>query len=317
MKWVTAPLNLAQSHFDADTGVIRHMSNLFHTTMAQLERSLTCELIASEIDLKGVLKLSSVGDEEILEFAARYQYSRVPFRDEKCPEATSITDVAIIDLSNKHVLKRPQISIEELIAGETPISKAVEILKQRGFCFVIIQDKICKILTRSDLNKLPVRVYLTTLLAHLEGLLADAIHQAFPDDQWLKKLSQPRQDEVKKLFKQKQQADFDTRLINCTTLSDKSTVVQKSDDLRKEISDLGRNKFDDCFKKKIIRLRNRLEHGLPALDEKDDELRNHLYHNQQLTKKTDVEWLSDVVTTLRDWIGCLTQLEQKVESDGA
>jgi len=300
---------------DFDTGVIRKMNNLFDTTMTQLEQSLTCELIASEIDLEGGVKSASVGDEELLEFATRCQYSRVPLKDKRFSEATPITHVAIIDIHNKRVVERRQIAINDLIAGETPLSKAVEVLRKRGFCFVIVHDEIKKILTRSDLNKLPMRVYLTTLLAHLEGLLANAIHKAFPNDQWLDKLSEENQRGVNDLFEEKKKNDFDTRKIDCTTLSYKSTIVQKSHELRQELSNCGRDKFNDLFKKTINRLRNRLEHGLPALTEEDNTLRDHLYHNQQLTKETDVEWLAEVILTLRAWIDCLTQSEQEAVGD--
>lgn len=284
------------------------MNSLFHTTMAQLERSLTCELIASQIDLVNGVKLSSVGDEEILEFATQYQYSRVPLRDECCVEATSITHVAVIDLYNKSVERR-QVAVTDLIAGETSLSKAVSILQKRGFCFVIIEDTIRKILTRSDLNKLPIRVYLTTLLAHLEGLLADNIDSVFPENFWLDLLKdERRRNRIESLFKKKKAEDFDTRLIDCTMLSDKSLIIQNSAEIREQVAASSKKQLTRQYKR-IEALRDRLTHGLPPLTDNADTIRDHLYHGQELTKARDVEWLAEVISRMQGWIDCLIQPE--------
>jgi hypothetical protein len=66
-------------------------------------------------------------------------------------------------------------------------------------------------------------------------MLADTIDVALPDDQWFPYLSDRRQPEVKGLHAQKTGEDFDTRLIDCTTLSDKATIIRKLPDLLKQL----------------------------------------------------------------------------------
>jgi hypothetical protein len=89
-----------------------------------------------------------------------------------------------------------------------------------------------KLLTVSDLNRLPVRTYLHTLLDHLESVMAAAIGEAYPYDRWFALLSESRQAKVSELHELKQRSDFDTCLIDCTTLSDKATILARSEGLR-------------------------------------------------------------------------------------
>lgn len=248
------------------------MTGLFHETMTALERSLTCGLIASDLDLNHGVKPFSAPDDEILELAMQHRYSRVPLRGDDPKRKVEITDVAIVDLAEHRVQERRAIIIEDLIAAETPLHRAIGLLQQRGFCFVLVDEAIRKILTRSDLNKLPVRVYLGTLLAHLEGMLADTIDAALPNDQWFIALPKGRQPEVKGLHEQKAREDFDTRLIDCTTLSDKATIIRKGSDLLKQLGLPSSNRAKRQFTL-INDLRNRLDHGLPPLSEECDTLR--------------------------------------------
>lgn len=290
------------------------MTGLFHQTMTALERSLTCGLIASDLDFTNGIKPFSAPDDDILTLAIQHRYSRVPLRDDNSVRKVEITHVAIVDLAGNRVQDRRTITIDDLIAAETPLHRAIDLLQQRGFCFVLVHEAIHKILTRSDLNELPVRVYLSTLLAHLEGLLADTIDGALPDDQWFPCLSDPRQLEVKRLHSQKIAEDFDTRLIDCTTLSDKSTIIRKVPDLNKQLGLPSPNQVKLQFKL-INNLRNRLNHGLPPLSEECDALRDHLDHGRQMTKARDVAWLASVVATMHAWIAALATLQTEEVED--
>jgi hypothetical protein len=291
------------------------MSNLFHQTMVNLERSLTCELIASEIDLVQGIKAIATPDQEILAYASQHRFSHVPLRDEKVwgekvGRRTAITHVAIVDLKQSCVLDRWQITLDDVIAGETPLSKAVEILQDKGFCLVLVQDSLRKILTRSDLNKLPVRVYLVALLAHLEGLLADMIDAVFPNNSWIELLKEhPHKARIKGLFEKKKAEEFDARLIDCTTLSDKSTIIQNSAEFLEKIAPPSRNQLRQQVRR-ISVLRDRLAHGLTPLTEDSDTFRDHLFHAQGLTKGRDVKWLAGTILTIQTWIDCLTQPEE-------
>jgi hypothetical protein len=90
-------------------------------------------------------------------------------------------------------------------------------------------------------------------------MLADTIDAVLPNDQWFTGLSDPRQPEVKRLHEQKIADDFDTRLIDCTTLSDKSRSSIDTGPIKLGLP----SQPGQAPVWLINNLRNRLNHGLP------------------------------------------------------
>lgn len=279
------------------------MTTLFHDTMLALEQSLHCSLIASELDFKkGVFSLDAP-DDAILDYALPRRFSRVGLYEQwDAPE--TITHVALVDLAEGSITSRPHLTVDDVIAGETPVAQAIDLLSKRPFYFLLEGYQVRRIVTVSDLNRLPVRTYLHVLLDHLEGLLADWIDVEFPGDSWLDRLDDKAQTRICALHKRKERVDFDTRLVDCTTLSDKGAVMSEALGLQVKLTETTDGMLDK-HDSLIVRLRNRLDHGMPPLDKNADELRNHVRHHGQFTKRADVAWLSRTVEVLRAWIEAL------------
>jgi hypothetical protein len=284
------------------------MRGLYQETITALEQSLQCHLIASELDFEHGVKHVDAEDFEILDYALPNQFSRIPLFSAGEGPNKRITHVAIVHLHNNKVTDRRAIMVDDLIAGSTPISEVIGLLSNRPFYFVLHTCLITKIVTTADLNRLPVRTYLHTVLDHVEWLLAEWIQSTFPNSEWMTLLSESAQLKIRQLHETKRSEDFDTRLIDCTTLTQKAVVVEKSDELVRRLSRGGEPSFRKAFQR-VKRLRNRLGHGLPPLDKEADALRDHLRHAGQLTKRADLEWLNGVLRTLHAWIDALSDVE--------
>jgi len=289
------------------------MTTLYDQTMRALERSLHCSLIASKLDFDHGVMQVDVDDERILEYALANRFSRIPLFSRVEGDEKVVTDVAIVDLERVSVDSPRTLNVEDILAGSTPISEAIHLLWRRPFYFVLEGSRIRRILTVSDLNRLPVRTYLHTLLDHLEWLLAECVEATYPNDSWMPILSNKRQEKILDLHERKRRQDFDTRLIHCTTLSEKATVVGKSEELLRALSQESRTAFDGRFKE-IGRLRNRVGHALPPLDKEAESLRDQVRHGGLLTKRADVEWLHRVVGTMETWIDTLSTCSETTEA---
>jgi hypothetical protein len=269
---------------DDRTAREKEMESLFNRIIRSLEHSFTCEMIASDFEFNSsVLPLSATSD-NILSIALENNYSQIAL----CDKHDMITHYIPVDLTNNVCADPLPISLQHLIAGEAPISLAPRYLKQQQFRFVLIHDAVKKILTSADLDKLPMRVYISTLLSHLESLLAEAIISKLCDEQWMSMLSKKRRGEVNNLYRQKHSLDMDIRLLDCTMLIDKATIVKKNPALRMQLSGLSNN----CIKSEASAF---------------NDLRNHLYHNQSLLNGKNAEYLDERITLMHQWINAFSQ----------
>ena len=274
--------------------------------MTALERSLTCGLLASEIDMVNGVLHTGVDDSAILDFALENKFSHIPLADSIDNDSYAISHYAEVDLESNNVLERRAIEIQEVIAGSTPIGLAPSLFSNRLFLFVMEAEKIRYILTPSDLNGLPMRTYLHTVLDHLEGLMADCIDRQWRNhrNKWLDSLSSNRARAVQELYKAKCDRDFATRRIDCTSLSDKANIFGKTPELRGKLGYSSSNKFHADFKN-IIKERNRLNHGC-QLDFQD--LRDSLRHaGPIIVNKNEISWLNTLIQVLQTWIENLSK----------
>lgn len=285
------------------------MTKLYHQTLARMEQSLTCALISSPIDQKHGVFAVDADDTVILEYALPNRFEHIPLASTGESRTPTISHLAEVDLDKQTVRMRRPIALIDVVAGDTPISRAAELLALRPFYLVLEQTCITRVLTVSDLNLLPVRTHLHMVLDHLESLMAASIESASPRDGWLGSLGPDKQKAVRELYEQKKQDDFDTRLVDCTTLSDKATVIGKMKVLTLRLGCSSRTQFNGEYDE-ICRLRNRLAHRLPPLNEETDELRDNLEHGQPISKKKDVKWLARTTATINAWIKVLSFEEQ-------
>ena len=128
-----------------------------------------------------------------------------------------------------------------------------------------------------------MRVYLSTLLSHMEGLLAESIEKAFSDEQWINLLAPARKNSIRELQGKKRENDIDTRLIDCTMITDKANVVIKGKMLRERLQPSSRDQIEHEANNVL-------------------ELRNRLFHGHALLNGKSVEWLAETTAIMQRWI---------------
>jgi hypothetical protein len=91
-----------------------------------------------------------------------------------------------------------KIDQEFLISDSTPLAEIFAVLSSRHFCFVIYGNNISGIITRADINKPPVRIYIFGIISLLEMHLNSWINHFYPNDTWVSKVCTSRMDNAKK-----------------------------------------------------------------------------------------------------------------------
>lgn len=148
-----------------------------------------------------------------------------------------------------------------LIPGDAPVARFIRLAAHSSYRLVVTDDGITGVVTRSDLIKLPVRIFAFTLVTHLESMIAAAIRAAYPnDDGWLQHLDKGGQDRVQAEWRRRRQQLLDPPLLECTTFYQKYNAL------------VGCYAMDEeaCAELDQIRqLRNTIAHGDDYADTRD------------------------------------------------
>ena len=146
-----------------------------------------------------------------------------------------------------------------LISDSTPIADIFTALNSRDFSFVLYGNHIIGIITKADVNKPPVRIYLFGMISLFEMHLNSWINHFYPSDSWEHEISEKRIKDACDIYIMRKGNNQDLSLIECIQLCDKRDLLAKSENFRKDF-DISRNKFDS-FVKCVENIRNELAHS--------------------------------------------------------
>lgn len=146
-----------------------------------------------------------------------------------------------------------------LISDSTPIADIFAALTNRDFAFVLYGNDIIGIITKADINKPPVRIYLFGMISLFEMHLNSWITHFYPADSWEHGISDNRIKKAHDIYEKRKGNNQDLSLLECLQFCDKRDLLKKSDDFRKEF-DIS-EKWFDSFVKRVEIIRNELAHS--------------------------------------------------------
>ena len=122
------------------------------------------------------------------------------------------------------------LSKDHLIGADAGIIDFVATADERQARLVVSGSEVAGLVTLSDLQQLPVRAAIFTLLASLEIAMAQRIETEWPDNprQWLDKSSERRRRKVLDKVETAKREDLFVSEIAFTQISDKATILLKS-----------------------------------------------------------------------------------------
>lgn len=124
---------------------------------------------------------------------------------------------------------------DHLIADSTPLSQVLVALRNAQSYFVLLGRTVEGIVTRADLNKPPVRMYLFGLISLLEMHLAAWVKVTYQDESWRAAISSKRLGEAEKVKAERAIRDEDPLLIDCLQFCDRRDLVLKNRALREKL----------------------------------------------------------------------------------
>jgi hypothetical protein len=148
----------------------------------------------------------------------------------------------------------------QVVRGDAPLSEVVGILTRHDFCFVTSMGDVAGVITRGDIQKPIVRMWLFGIVTLTEMDLLDRIRALWPDGSWTRALSAGRLEKAQALLEERRRRGQHVQLLDCLQLSDKAQILMQDDQQRAELGFPTKGAA-----KRIIRglesLRNNLAHA--------------------------------------------------------
>jgi len=156
----------------------------------------------------------------------------------------------------KYVKKIDQ---ELLISDSTPLAEIFSVLSSRHFSFVIYGNNIVGIITRADINKPPVRIYIFGIISLIEMHLNSWINHFYPNNTWVPIICTRRMDDAKIVYEQRKGNNQELTLLECLQLCDKRELLKKIDEFL-GIFEFSKRKFETHIER-VEKIRNELAHS--------------------------------------------------------
>ena len=130
--------------------------------------------------------------------------------------------------------------------------------------FVRVLGAVGGIITMSDLQKPPVRMWLFGMITLLEMRTSRLIELKCPGDSWRQYLSESRLQKAAALLEERKRRNQNLELIDCLQISDKGQIIARNEEIRRLTRMQSRRQTEQTIKM-LESLRNNLAHSQDIL----------------------------------------------------
>ncbi len=147
-----------------------------------------------------------------------------------------------------------------LMDESTPILDAMQQLRESPRLFVRLLGHVSGIVTKGDLQKAPVRMWLFGVISLLEMQFLRFIRVCYPDERWTSLISGDRLIIAQGLLNDRRTRNEDIDLADCLQFADKRTIVIKNERLRSSLGFQSKTSGENQLKQ-FEHLRDELAHA--------------------------------------------------------
>lgn len=147
-----------------------------------------------------------------------------------------------------------------VILDSMPLAELVLCLRDHRRLFVSIMGQVGGIVSRTDLQKPPVRMWLFGIVTLIEMRFSRMIELYCPDTSWQDFLSAGRIQKAEDLLAERMRRNQDLDLLDCLQFSDKVQIIARNEKLRGLTRFESRRKVEEAATV-IEKLRNNLAHS--------------------------------------------------------
>ena len=151
-------------------------------------------------------------------------------------------------------------SADQVLDGDASFAEVIFVLTRHDYCFISLLGQVQGVITRDDMNKPYMRMWLFGIITLYEMSITDLIKQRFRSDEWKKILPPERVQAAEQLQAERKRLNQQCELMDCLQLADKGRLLINDREL---VDRFGLNSKSAV--KKVIKqfqsLRNNLAHA--------------------------------------------------------
>lgn len=136
----------------------------------------------------------------------------------------------------------------------------LSLLTERRQLFVSQLGHVGGIVTQTDLQKPPMRMWLFGVITIIEMGLTGLIEKRFTESEWQALLSEKRLEKAKTLLEERRRRKQNVQLLDCLQFSEKGQIVMRTPELREQLQIQSRRRGEETVKR-LEELRNNLAHA--------------------------------------------------------
>lgn len=155
---------------------------------------------------------------------------------------------------------REAFSAANVLPDSEPLLAAFAALRERRHVFITVLGQVGGIITRGDLQKAPVRLWLFGLVSLLEMQLLRVVRERYPADAWTCHLTGERLAGARRVFAERRRRHEENDLSDCLQLGDKATILMKDPVLFAQSGFPSKQALETFFND-VGQLRNALAHA--------------------------------------------------------
>ena len=225
------------------------------STIENLRRVFADGFVARDIAEPLVSFDASTAVSEVAELMERRNFDVVGVRK----EGVVVGYVQRADLCGETCGERIR-SIEATISDSASFADVVLGLADSPRLFVRVLGAVGGIITMSDLQKPPVRMWLFGMITLLEMRTSRLIELKCQGDSWKQYLSESRLQKAEALLEERRRRNQNLELIDCLQISDKGQIIARNEEIRHLTRMQSRRQTEQAIRM-LESLRNNLAHS--------------------------------------------------------
>jgi len=232
---------------------MKHIKSSFGNLRQIFDRSISVRYIAEpfvSFDAKG-------HSADLLAFMNRKDFDVVGVRQNGA--VIGYVDRADLREGTLEQYKKP-FDKQLLVEDWSPLLVVLELLVGSPQVFIVFMGQVSGIITKGDLQKSPVRMWLFGVLSLLEMQFLRLIRTSYPRDTWKGFISKNRLAKAEQMLQERKRRNEAIDLADCLQFGDKRTILLRSDTLRRDLGLPSKTKGEELLKA-FERLRDELAHA--------------------------------------------------------